>query len=161
MAGIVAVGIGAAVLILGVPTWLSLTLLTFLCAFVPITGATVSGAVAVLVTMVTDGVPGAAIVLLVVLVVQQVEGNLLHPLIVGRALRLHPAAILIAVTAGTLLWGLAGALLAVPLTAVTYRVAEYLRQHPVPTPARSDGRPHPMRPDGPEPATTARARPAW
>ncbi len=58
------------------------------------------------------------------------EGNLLQPLIVGRALRVHPAAVLVAVTAGTLLWGLAGAVLAVPLMAVTYRVGEYVQHHP-------------------------------
>lgn len=131
-----AVGIGAALLLLGVPLWLSLTLLTFLGAFVPIIGATVTGAVAVLVTLVTNGVTDAVVVLVAVLVVQQVEGNLLQPLIVGRTLRLHPAAILVAVTAGTLVWGLAGALLAVPLMAVTYRVAEHLRTHPVGTPDR-------------------------
>ena len=127
-----AVGIGVALFVLDVPLWVSLTLLTFIGAFVPLFGATVSGAVAVLVTLVTNGLGDAVIVLVVVLVVQQVEGNLLQPLIVGRALRVHPAAVLVAVTAGTLLWGLVGALLAVPLMAVTYRAGEYVRQHPVP-----------------------------
>ncbi|MGY2129761.1 AI-2E family transporter [Blastococcus sp. SYSU DS0617] len=126
-----AVGIGAALLILGVPLWVSLTLLTFVGAFVPLLGATVSGAVAVLVTLVTNDMTDAIIVLVVVLVVQQVEGNLLQPLIMGRALNLHPAVILLAVTAGALLFGIAGALLAVPIMAVTYRVVEYVRLHPV------------------------------
>jgi predicted PurR-regulated permease PerM len=108
-----------------------LTLLTFVGAFIPLLGATVSGAVAVLVTLVTNGTTDAIIILVVVLVVQQVEGNLLQPLIMGRALHLHPAAILVAVTAGGLLLGVAGALLAVPLVAVTYRILEYLRLHPV------------------------------
>ncbi|WP_236832233.1 AI-2E family transporter [Blastococcus sp. KM273128] len=130
-----AVGIGAALLVLGVPLWPSLTLLTFLGAFVPLFGATVSGAVAVLVTLVTNGLTDAVIVLVVVLVVQQVEGNVLHPLIVGRSLRLHPVVILVAVTAGSMLWGLAGALLAVPLVAVAYRVLVHLRENPVPRPA--------------------------
>ena len=130
-----AVGIGAGLLILGVPLWLSLTLLTFVGAFIPLLGATLSGAVAVLVTLVTNGTTDAIIILVVVLVVQQVEGNLLQPLIMGRVLHLHPAAILVAVTAGGLLLGVAGALLAVPLMAVTYRVLEYLRLHPV-DPAR-------------------------
>ena len=133
-----AVGIGAVLLILGVPLWVSLTLLTFFGAFIPLFGATVSGAVAVLVTLVTNGVTDAVIVLVAVLVVQQVEGNLLHPLIVGRSLHLHPAAILLAVTAGSLLWGIAGALLAVPLMAVAYRVLDYLREHPTPN-AGPDG----------------------
>lgn len=130
-----AVGIGVALLILGVPLWVSLTLLTFLGAFIPLFGATVSGAVAVLVTLVTNGVTDAVIVLVVVLVVQQVEGNVLQPLIVGRTVRLHPVVILVAVTAGSLLWGIAGALLAVPLVAVTYRVLGFVREHPTQRPA--------------------------
>ena len=73
-----AVGIGTALLVLGVPLWVSLTLLTFLGAFVPLFGATVSGAVAVLVTPVTNGTTDAVVVLVVVLVVQQLEGNVLH-----------------------------------------------------------------------------------
>ncbi|MGY1709321.1 AI-2E family transporter [Geodermatophilus sp. SYSU D00758] len=134
-----AVGIGAALLVLGVPLWGSLTLLTFFGAFVPLFGATVSGAVAVLVTLVTNGLTDALVVLVVVLVVQQVEGNLLQPLIVGRTVRLHPAAVLVAVTTGTLLWGLAGALLAVPLMAVVYRVADHVRLHPAPAPVAAAG----------------------
>jgi predicted PurR-regulated permease PerM len=144
-----AVGIGLTLLILGVPLWVSLTLLTFLGAFVPLFGATVSGVVAVLVTLVTNGVSDAVIVLVVVLVVQQVEGNLLHPLIVGRALHLHPAAILVTVTIGTLLWGLAGALLAVPLMAASYRAAEYLRQHAAPPATGPGSRPQPLPAGGP------------
>ena len=127
-----AVGIGTTLLVLGVPLWVSLTLLTFLGAFVPLFGATVSGAVAVLATLVTNGTTD--VVLVVVLVVQQLEGNVLHPLIVGRTLRLHPVVILVAVTSGTLLWGLAGALLAVPVVAVIYQVGEYVRHHRVPSP---------------------------
>lgn len=122
-----AVGIGAALVLLGVPLWLSLTLLVFLGAFVPIVGATLTGAVAVLVTLVTEDLTDALIVLVVVLVVQQVEGNVLQPLIMGRAVRLHPVVILLAVTAATLLFGIAGAVVAVPAVAVAYRVAEYVR----------------------------------
>jgi putative heme transporter len=122
-----AVGIGAALLLLGVPLWLSLTLLVFLGAFVPIVGATLTGVVAVLVTLVTEDVSDAVVVLVVVLVVQQLEGNVLQPLIMGRAVRLHPVVILLAVTAATLLFGVAGAVVAVPVVAVAYQVAEYLR----------------------------------
>jgi predicted PurR-regulated permease PerM len=125
-----AVGIGVALLVLGVPLWGSLTLLTFLGAFVPLFGATISGAVAVLVTLVTNGFTDAIIVLVVVLAVQQIEGNVLQPLIVGRAVHLHPIVVLLSVTAGTLLWGLAGAVLAVPLVAAGYQVLEYVRDHP-------------------------------
>lgn len=141
-----AVGIGAGLLVLGVPLWLSLTLLTFLGAFIPLLGATVSGAVAVLVTLVTNDLTDAVIVLVIVLVVQQVEGNLLQPLIMGRVLHLHPAVILVGVTAGGLLFGIPGALLAVPVIAVTYRVLEHVRLHPV-----DPGEPAPD-PDEPAPA---------
>ncbi|MGY1634641.1 AI-2E family transporter [Geodermatophilus sp. SYSU D01186] len=154
-----AVGIGAALLVLGVPLWVSLTLLTFLGAFVPLFGATVSGAVAVLVTLVTKGLGDAVIVLVVVLVVLQVEGNLLQPLIVGRAVRLHPAAVLVAVTAGMLLWGLAGAVLAVPLLAVNHRVGESVRQHPDPPAGQPDARP-PVSLHEPGPAPVDATRPA-
>ncbi len=98
--------------------------LTFVGAFVPILGATVSGGVAVAVTLVLDGERDAVIAFAVV---QQLEGNVLQPLIMGRALRLHPLVILCAATAGWLLLGVAGALLAVPLTAVVYSAASALR----------------------------------
>lgn len=123
-----AVGIGIALFALGVPLATSLTLLVFLGAFVPLLGAIVSGAVAVLVTLVTKGFVAALIVLLVVLVVQNVEGNLLQPLIQGRAVKLHPVVILVVVTAAYLLFGIAGAVVAVPVVAVSYRVARYLRR---------------------------------
>lgn len=158
-----AVGIGVALLVLGVPLWVSLTLLTFLGAFVPLFGATVSGAVAVLVTMVTNGLSDAIIVLVVVIVVQQVEGNVLQPLIMGRALDLHPVVILVAVTAGTLLFGLAGALFATPTVAVAYRVTEHLRKT-VPAadqepPAVVDG-PTDLPAPAPRPTATVEVRPA-
>ncbi len=121
-----AVGIGLALVVLGVPLSLSLTLLVFLGGFVPILGATLSGALAVVVTLVAQGVTSALILLAVVLVVQQIEGNVLQPLVMGRALQLHPVAILLAVSAGGLLAGIAGAIVAVPLVAVSYRVAAHL-----------------------------------
>jgi putative heme transporter len=122
-----AVGIGLAVLLLGVPLALPLALLTFIAAFIPIVGATVAGSVAVLVAFVSNGVTDALLVLLAVVLVQQAEGNLLQPLIMGRALRMHPAVVLVTVTAGTLLAGIAGAVVAVPITAVTYRFVMTLR----------------------------------
>ncbi len=121
-----AVLIGAGLLVLGVPLWLSLTLLTFFAAFVPILGATVAGAAAVLVTLVTNDLRDALIVLVIVLAVQQIEGNVLQPLVMGRAVSLHPLAILIAVTCGTLLLGIIGAILAVPLVAATYQAVAHL-----------------------------------
>lgn len=121
-----AVSIGAALLLLGVPLWLSLTMLTFLGAFVPLLGAMVAGAAAVLVTLVTNGGGDALIVLVVALAVQQIEGNVLQPLVMGEAVHLHPLVILSAVTAGALLLGIAGAVVAVPLVAVAYQVVTYL-----------------------------------
>ena len=119
--------IGTALLVLGVPLWLSLTLLTFVAAFVPYLGATVAGAAAVLVTLVTNGTQDALVVAVVVLLVQQIEGNLLQPLVMERALRLHPLVVLTSVTAGGLLLGVAGAAAAVPLVAAVRRATGALR----------------------------------
>lgn len=120
VAAVDAIGIGAALFLLGVPLAVSLAVLTFVSAFVPIIGATVAGAAATLVTLVTNGPRDAVIVLIVVIVVQQAEGNLLQPFIMRRAVRLHPVVTLLAVTAGTLVAGIAGALIAVPACAVAY-----------------------------------------
>jgi predicted PurR-regulated permease PerM len=87
-----------------------------------------AGVAAVLVALVAKGLVAAALVVVAVIAVQQIEGNLLQPLIVGRALQLHPLAILTAVTAGTLLAGIAGAVVAVPLLAVVTAVARYFRE---------------------------------
>ncbi|WP_232071154.1 AI-2E family transporter [Phytohabitans flavus] len=122
VAAIDAVGIGIGLVLIGVPLALPLALLTFIAAFVPVIGATVAGAVAVLVALAANGPVDALLVLIVVVAVQQIEGNLLQPLIMGRALKLHPAVVLIAVTAGGLTAGVAGAVVAVPITAVAYRV---------------------------------------
>ena len=107
---------------IGVPLALPLTVLTFVAAFVPVLGATVAGAVATLVALAAGGPVDALLVLAAVIVVQQVEGNVLEPLIMGRALRLHPAVVLVAVTAGAITGGVAGAMVSVPLTAVVYQV---------------------------------------
>lgn len=130
-----AAGIGLALVVLGVPLALSLTVLVFLGAFVPLIGATVTGLLAVLVTLVTEGTTAALIVLAVVIVVQQLDGYVLHPLVVGRAVGLHPVVILLVVTAGGLLGGIPGAVIAVPLTAVCTRVATHLRTGGRRTPA--------------------------
>ena len=137
VAAVDAGGIGIALLVLGVPLALPLIVLTFLGAFVPIVGATVAGAAAVLVALVGGGLTDALLVLGAVLVVQQMEGNVLQPLIMGRALRLHPLVILLSVASAGLLGGIAGAVAAVPVVAVTYRVAASLlssrpRGSPVP-----------------------------
>ncbi|MFC5379221.1 AI-2E family transporter [Aquipuribacter nitratireducens] len=149
-----AVGIGLGLLVLGVPLWLSLALLTFVSAFVPIVGATIAGAAAVLVTLVTNGATDALLVLGLVLLVQQLEGNLLQPLVMSGVVKLHPLVTVSAVTVGTLLLGIAGAVLAVPVVAVGYRLVSYLagRDHaPDDTDDERGG------PDDPEGAASRRA----
>jgi predicted PurR-regulated permease PerM len=113
-----AVGIGLALVILRVPFAFPLAALVFLGAFVPIVGASISGAVAVLVALVDSGWVNAMIVLLVVIAVQQVEGHILQPLIMGRAVAIHPLVVIIGIASGVVLAGIVGALVAVPLIAV-------------------------------------------
>ncbi|WP_405102840.1 AI-2E family transporter [Micromonospora sp. NBC_01412] len=129
IAAIDAIGIGLALVLLRVPLALPLALITFLGGFVPIIGATVAGAVAVLVALAAKGPAVALLALAAVITVQQVEGNLLEPLVMKRQVRLHPAVILVAVTAGTLIAGVAGAFVSVPITAVTYRVIDTVQRH--------------------------------
>ncbi|HEX2356323.1 MAG TPA: AI-2E family transporter [Micromonosporaceae bacterium] len=119
--------IGLALLLLGVPLALPLALVTFVGAFVPIIGATVTGSAAVLVALAANGPVTALLTLAAVIAVEQLESNLLQPLIMKRQVRLHPAVVLVVVTAGTLAWGIAGAFLAVPIAAVLARIAAALR----------------------------------
>jgi predicted PurR-regulated permease PerM len=119
--------IGLGLWILGVPLVLPLSVLTFFAAFIPIIGAVVAGAFAVLIALVDDGLTTALIVLGIVLVVQQLEGNVLQPFIQGRGLSLHPAVVILAVTAGSSLAGIIGAFLAVPVAALIAVVYRYAR----------------------------------
>ena len=113
-----AVGIGTALVILNIPFPFPLAALVFLGAFIPIVGASVSGAVAVLVALVDQGWVIALIVLGAVILVQQVEGHVLQPLIMGRAVAIHPLVVIIGIACGATLAGIIGALVAVPLIAV-------------------------------------------
>lgn len=124
-----AVFIGIGLAVLGVPLALPLAVLVFFGAFVPIVGALVTGALAALVALVTQGPTTALIVLGLILVVQQIEGSVLQPILVGRTLDLHPALVIVAVTAGGTLAGIVGAFLAVPVVAVGAVVVRYARQH--------------------------------
>lgn len=124
-----AVGIALGAAILGIPLALPIGVLVFLGAFIPIVGALLSGTVAVLVALVDQGIGTAVIMLIIVLAVQQIEGNLLQPWLQGNALSLHPIAILLAVTAGTGIAGILGALLSVPIVAVLNTVLLYLYGH--------------------------------
>lgn len=120
--------IGGGLLILGVPLALPLAVLTFLGGFIPIIGALIAGALAILVALVTQGGTTALIVLAIVVAVQQIEGNVLQPILQGRALRLHEGVILLAVAAGSALYGITGAFLAVPVVAVASEVFRYLSE---------------------------------
>ena len=113
-----ALGIGLALIILDVPFPFPLAALVFIGAFIPIVGATVSGAVAVLVALVDGGPVVALILLAAVIAVQQLEGHVLQPLIMGRAVAIHPLAVILAIACGIVLAGIIGALIAVPIVAV-------------------------------------------
>ncbi|MEU7570122.1 AI-2E family transporter [Micromonospora sp. NPDC049240] len=134
-----AVGIGIGLAVLRVPLALPLAALVFLGAFIPVVGATVTGVVAVLVALVTQGPVSALIILGVVIAVQQVEGHLLQPLIMGRAVALHPLAVILAIATGVVVAGIVGGLVAVPLLAVLNTAVRYLVHHPggEPTPDRT------------------------
>jgi len=113
------IGVLIVALILGVPVAPALAALVFLGAFVPIVGALVSGFVAVLVALVALGWVQALIMLGGVILVMQVEGHVLQPFLLGRAVKLHPLAVLISIAIGIIVGGIVGALLAVPLLAFT------------------------------------------
>ncbi|MCX5311012.1 AI-2E family transporter [Streptomyces sp. NBC_00154] len=124
-----AIFIGLGIWFLDVPMAVPLAVFIFLFAFIPLVGAVVSGALAVVVALVTEGVFTALMVLLVVLAVQQIEGHVLQPFILGRAVRVHPLAVVLSVAAGGMIAGIGGAVTAVPLVAVTNTVVGYLRTY--------------------------------
>ncbi|ONK11785.1 AI-2E family transporter [Streptomyces sp. MP131-18] len=124
-----AVGIGLGLFFIDVPMAVPLAVIVFVSAFVPLVGAIASGALAVLVALVTNGAVDALMVLGVVLLVQQIEGNVLQPFILGRMVRVHPLAVVLGVAAGSMLAGIPGAIVAVPLIAVTSTVVGYLRAY--------------------------------
>jgi predicted PurR-regulated permease PerM len=119
--------IGLGLWIFNVPLVIPLAVLTFFGGFIPIIGAFVAGAFAVLIALVSQGLTTAIIIFVIVLVVQQLEGNVLQPLIQGRGFNLHAAVVILAVTAGGNLAGIIGAFLAVPVAALIAVVYRYLR----------------------------------
>src|SRR5690625_2861749 len=126
VAAVDGIGIGLGAALLGVPLAIPLGILVLVGSFIPIVGAVLTGAVAVLVALVDQGPVVALIMLGVVLAVQQIEGHVLQPFLMGRAVSLHPVAVLLAVAAGTLAAGIIGALFAVPLVALLNTVFRYL-----------------------------------
>jgi putative heme transporter len=122
-----AIGIGIGLVILGVPLALPLAVLVFFGGLFPIVGAVVTGALAVLVALADQGLTTGLIVLGIVLAVQQLESNVLEPVILGKAIHLHPLVILVSITTGAVLFGILGAFLAVPVAAVVSEVVDELR----------------------------------
>lgn len=151
--------IGLGLYFLEVPLAVPLAVIIFLGAFIPLVGAVISGALAVVVALVTQDVFTALMVLIIVLGVQQIEGHVLQPFILGRAVRVHPLAVVLAVAAGGLVAGIAGAVVAVPLVAVTNSVVGYLRAYSQERDLRHV-RPSPEPVPVPAPASAAPAAPA-
>ncbi|MFK4153924.1 AI-2E family transporter [Streptomyces fungicidicus] len=136
-----AVFIGLGLWLLNVPLVLPLSVLTFVSAFVPIVGALFAGFVAVLIALVSNGLMNALLVLGVIVVVQQLEGNVFQPMIQSRGLGLHAVVVLLAVTLGGSVAGIVGSLLAVPVAALLAVVWNYLREQLADPPRepRADG----------------------
>ena len=127
-----AILIAIGLLIIGVPLVVPLTIITFFAAFVPLIGAFVAGLLAVLVALVSGGVVDAPLVLGVIILVQQVEGHLLYPLLMSRAVNLHPAVIVVSLAAGGILAGIIGVFLAVPVAGVASVIVQYAQNRPAP-----------------------------
>jgi predicted PurR-regulated permease PerM len=136
---------GLVLAIMGVPLWVALAVLIFLASFIPIVGILFAGAVATLVTLGAKGPVYALIFIGILIVEQQLENHVLQPLIVGRMLHFHPLAIIIVLAMGGILAGIAGAVVAVPITAILYRaVPELFKDDPIPLPAAPAPRPPPQ-----------------
>ena len=127
-----ALGIMTGAAILGVPFVLAIGVLVFLGAFIPMVGATVAGIVAILVALVAQGPITALLMLAVVILVQQIEGHVLQPFLMGRWVSVHPLGVIIAIGCGVLVAGIPGALVAVPLAAAVNAVVQHLANYSAP-----------------------------
>jgi predicted PurR-regulated permease PerM len=123
-----AVTITILLFILRIPLAAALGVLIFLGSFIPILGLTISGALCVGVALLEHGVGAAIIVAIAIIVLVQVEGHLLQPIIMSRAVHIHPLAVVLAVAAGTVVYGIVGALIAVPLVAFLNAFVHGLRE---------------------------------
>jgi predicted PurR-regulated permease PerM len=150
---------GATLTILSAPLAVPIALFMFFGAFIPLVGALLAGTLAVLVTLAAKGWVDALIVLGILLVMNQLEGHLLQPQIVGKMVRLHPLAVILVLAVGGVVAGIAGAVVAVPITAALSRAIHEL--HPAVPPLEDDpasppgGRP-PVSPPGTAPAPQSR-----
>lgn len=131
-----AVAIGVGLAILQVPLALPLAVIVFLAAFIPLVGATVAGVLAALVALVANGPLIALIVIIIVIAVNQLEGDLLQPVVMAQSLKLHPLVILLALTAGTILAGIIGAVLSVPIAAVAWAIVKNWNHDEQPAPKK-------------------------
>jgi predicted PurR-regulated permease PerM len=127
-----AVLIGLALLVIGVPLVVPLMILTFLAAFMPLIGAFLAGLAAVLIALVSNGVVAALLVLGAIILVQQVEGHLLYPVLMSRTVHLHPAVIVLSLALGGVVAGIIGVFLAVPTAGVISTIIAYVRDPPQP-----------------------------
>lgn len=143
-----AIGITLVAVILDVPLAFAIGVLVFVSSFVPLVGATLSGAVAVLVALVAQGPVVALIMLIGVVAVQQIESNVLQPFLLGRMVSVHPLGVLVAIGCGVLVAGVAGALIAVPLVAALNAVAVHLSSQ-AGGPPPVEPAPKPVPPPGP------------
>jgi len=122
VAAVDSICIGAALFILQVPLALPLSVIVFVGSFIPLVGATAAGVLAALIALVANGPVVALIVVIVIIAVNQIEGNFLQPVVMGRTLSIHALVILLALTAGTILAGIVGAILSVPIAAVSWAI---------------------------------------
>lgn len=120
--------IGITLVVVGVPLVIPLVVLSFFGAFFPLIGAFVAGILAALVALVTNGPFDALVVAGAILVIQQVEGDVLQPIVMGKSVRLHPIVVLLALTAGAIVAGVVGAFLAVPVAAVGATIGNYIKK---------------------------------
>lgn len=162
-----AVLIGAALVVVGVPLAVPLAILTFFGGFIPIVGAVTVGAIAVLVALVSKGVTGAVIILIVIVLVQQLEGNVLSPILQSRSSELHPGVVLLSIALGSTLFGIIGAFLAVPVVSTAAAILRYLNElvatRSAEEPDRGEdlpqpGEEHPDAPAGSHDSTTRKRR---
>ncbi|PPI57052.1 AI-2E family transporter [Rathayibacter sp. TRS19] len=135
-----AVGIGLGSFLLGVPLAIPIGVLVFLGSFVPVIGAVVTGALAVFIALVYNGPLIALFLLIVVLAVQQLEGHILQPLIMGSAVKVHPLAVVLAVAGGSIIGGIAGAFFAVPVVATLNVMVKYVASGAWRSPTRTPER---------------------
>ncbi|NLT29744.1 MAG: AI-2E family transporter [Propionibacterium sp.] len=134
-----ALGIGIGAALLGLPLVMPIIAITFILCFIPMVGAFLSGAIVVLVAMAFEGLTTAIIMLVIVIAVQQLESNILSPLLMGKAVNVHPIGVLLGVATGTYLLGLIGALFAVPFLATLNTMMNYLAGRD-PFPGLNEGR---------------------